>query len=458
MRSTNGMRLKLVLVASAVALAASVSTMCTAAPYEFEFAVDDYAKEAGFWGWIEFRAVIENTGTMRDTIDLVLTKEGPSNWYTDICISGKCYTGPTKIDLDPGEIDTVLVNVRVRDQEDVCLITLTGTMRGDPGQIRDETFAGFASTPSILIVDDDAGAGYETYIEAAVDSAGYKARMWDADSLGRPGPVQLSSYWAVLWTTADGDANYLAGSDENDMMTYLDGGGNLLLASMNFLSSRSGATTFTGDYLHITSWTNNTGSTVAGGFSGDPISDGMTLSLMAGPFLPNESDNMLVASPADSIFRSGIGTNGLKVDEGGHRVVFLSFPFEVVIPNAPYPNNQKTLISRVIEWFEPPIAGIADPAADGTVLGVSRNFPNPFREATHISFAIARSGLDVSLRVYNVKGQAVKILHDGPAAAGANRIAWDGTDENGSPVASGVYFYRLSADGSSVVRPMVLLK
>lgn len=458
MKRTTGVKLGPVLVAFAVALAASFNASCTAAPYEFEFTVNDYAKETGFWDWIEFKAMIENTGTMPDTIDLVLVKDVPSNWYTDICVRGKCYTGPAYIDLTAGQVDSVLVDVRVRGTEDVGLITLVGTMRSDPGQVRDETFAAFASTPSILIVDDDAGAGYETYIEAAVDSAGYKARTWDADSLGRPGPIQLASYWAVLWTTADGDASYLTSSDEADMMTYLDGGGNLMLASMNFLSSRPGATTLTDDYLHIASWTNDTGSTVAGGFAGDPISDGMTLSLMAGPFVPNESDNMLVTSPADSVFRSGIGTNGLKVEEAGHKVVFLSFPFEVVIPNAPYPNNQETLISRVINWFEPPIAGIGDVARGGTVLGLNQNSPNPFKGRTQISFAVGRSGMSVDLKVYDIQGRLVRQLLRGPVAAGENHILWDGKDNNGAPVTSGVYFCSLTADGLTTARPMVLLK
>jgi hypothetical protein len=348
------------------------------------------------------------------------------------------------------------VNVKAKSVVDMFSVTLTGSMRHDPGFQRSETLTAFAATPSLMLVDDDNGASYETYMEAALDSAGYPCRLWDADSLGRPGPVQLASYWGVLWTTADGSASYITSGDEQDMMTYLDGGGNLLLASMEFLSSRPGATTFTTDYLHIVSWTNDTGSTVAGGFAGDPISDGMVLSLMAGPFVPTNSDNMLVTSPADSIFKSGVGTNGLKVEEGGHKLVFLSFPFEVVSTIAPYPNNQETLMERIMDWFDPPSAGIDDVVPGGASIGLSQNSPNPFSSSTAIAFAIPKEAGRVDLTVYNVNGRVVRRLIEGRPEVSGNQVVWDGTDGSGSPVASGVYFYKLTVDGRSAFRKMVL--
>jgi hypothetical protein len=87
-----------------------------------------------------------------------------------------------------------------------------------------------------------------------------------------------------------------------------------------------------------------------------------------------------------------------------------------------------------------------------------QNSPNPFRGTTLISFVVARPGVEADLVVYNVKGQALRVLHDGPVAGGENRIAWDGTDDRGTPAAPGVYFYKLTVNGSAIVRPMVLLR
>jgi flagellar hook assembly protein FlgD len=64
----------------------------------------------------------------------------------------------------------------------------------------------------------------------------------------------------------------------------------------------------------------------------------------------------------------------------------------------------------------------------------------------------------VSLRVYDVSGAVVRTLVDESKAAGSYTLTWNGRDNHGSPVSSGVYFYRITADGFSDVRKMTLLK
>lgn len=81
--------------------------------------------------------------------------------------------------------------------------------------------------------------------------------------------------------------------------------------------------------------------------------------------------------------------------------------------------------------------------ATGAALGAK---PNPFGTRTTISYQLA-SPSKVSLRIYNAAGQLVKNLDQGQKTAGLYRTAWDGTDDDGRRVASGVYLYRLEADG-----------
>lgn len=85
------------------------------------------------------------------------------------------------------------------------------------------------------------------------------------------------------------------------------------------------------------------------------------------------------------------------------------------------------------------------------------NVPNPFNPATTIQYQIAQDGR-VTLRVYDVAGRLVRTLVDRAQAAGAYEARWNGTDEAGRPVASGVYFYRIQSDDFSQTRRMVLLK
>ncbi len=86
-----------------------------------------------------------------------------------------------------------------------------------------------------------------------------------------------------------------------------------------------------------------------------------------------------------------------------------------------------------------------------------QNVPNPFNPATKISFSIPESG-HVDLRVYDVAGRLIRTLVDGKLAADRHEVIWDGTNNGGRRVASGVYFYRIEAGKHEMTKKMVLLR
>ena len=88
---------------------------------------------------------------------------------------------------------------------------------------------------------------------------------------------------------------------------------------------------------------------------------------------------------------------------------------------------------------------------------LEQNYPNPFNPSTTIPFVIPEMGR-VRLKIYDVKGSLVKTLFDGILPAGFRQITWDGTDNRGSGVGSGVYFYRLQTGKRKLTRRMILLK
>ncbi len=92
-----------------------------------------------------------------------------------------------------------------------------------------------------------------------------------------------------------------------------------------------------------------------------------------------------------------------------------------------------------------------------TAFSLSQNYPNPFNPTTEISFALP-SRTKVSLIVYNMLGQQVRTLVNDDMPAGAHSVSWDGTDNSGTSVASGIYLYRLSAEGKARTKKMELLK
>ncbi len=100
---------------------------------------------------------------------------------------------------------------------------------------------------------------------------------------------------------------------------------------------------------------------------------------------------------------------------------------------------------------------VTDDTTPGLNTALKGNFPNPFNPSTQISFELASPGA-VSLEIFNQKGQLVKRLLDAELPAGAHTTAWNGCDDNDSPVSSGVYFYRMRSGKFSSTRKMVLMK
>ena len=85
------------------------------------------------------------------------------------------------------------------------------------------------------------------------------------------------------------------------------------------------------------------------------------------------------------------------------------------------------------------------------------NYPNPFNPETIISFSLEKDS-EVKLEIFNIRGALVRTLINDPLPKGAHSSVWNGTDHQGNPSASGVYFYKLSAGSFESVRKMVLIK
>jgi hypothetical protein len=97
------------------------------------------------------------------------------------------------------------------------------------------------------------------------------------------------------------------------------------------------------------------------------------------------------------------------------------------------------------------------------------NYPNPFNPATTITFIVGNAfmrsvGTDksvpysVSIDIYNTKGQKVRSLVNGNFSQGEHKVVWNGTDDRGVSVGSGVYFYRMKTDSYTETKKMLLIK
>ena len=104
------------------------------------------------------------------------------------------------------------------------------------------------------------------------------------------------------------------------------------------------------------------------------------------------------------------------------------------------------------------VAGVLELQSTPREFALRQNFPNPFNPDTTIKYDLAESA-DVTLQIYNVLGQVVRTLVGSEAQnAGRYQIRWNGMDDRGVPVSSGVYFYQISAGKFQDVRKLMLLK
>lgn len=92
-----------------------------------------------------------------------------------------------------------------------------------------------------------------------------------------------------------------------------------------------------------------------------------------------------------------------------------------------------------------------------TVYSLSQNVPNPFNPTTTIAYSIPKAG-HVSLAVYNIAGQKVRTLVNESQSAANYKVVWNGKNDNGESVATGMYFYRLVSGNYSKIVKMTLMK
>lgn len=88
---------------------------------------------------------------------------------------------------------------------------------------------------------------------------------------------------------------------------------------------------------------------------------------------------------------------------------------------------------------------------------LSQNYPNPFNPSTRIEYSVGRPG-QVEIRIYNLLGEKVRTLVNEKKQRGSYYVTWDGKNDDGYEVSSGIYFYQICIDEEILAKKMILLK
>jgi hypothetical protein len=140
-------------------------------------------------------------------------------------------------------------------------------------------------------------------------------------------------------------------------------------------------------------------------------------------------DSAKIGSSGDWTYVSGTGTNIAAAFGGG--------------------------IEVMVEQSTTSAAG--DNPAIAYTYGLDQNYPNPFNPVTSINYSLARKS-QVDIAVFNILGQRVNTLLSGEVEAGPGLVEWNGDDDSGHEVASGIYFYKMVTDEFVETRKMVLMR
>ena len=127
---------------------------------------------------------------------------------------------------------------------------------------------------------------------------------------------------------------------------------------------------------------------------------------------------------------------------------------DIIIIESNDPTNSLFEVLLIGVGYEPTISDDQLPL----ITEINQNYPNPFNPETTIAFSIADNAQYAQLEIFNIKGQKVKTLVNEEIEVGRYNVIWNGTDDSGRKVASGVYFYKFDTKDYQKINKMLLIK
>ncbi len=209
--------------------------------------------------------------------------------------------------------------------------------------------------PALLVVDDDGGMDYDTYLLPALDTLGMPYATWTVATQSSPAAHILTPYAGVFWFTGDDALNSLSRAEQITLLSYLDAGGRLFVTGQNIgMDIKNDNGDFFRDVLHATFIQDNAGVTETVGLS---FYTGLTATLAGGSGADNQSSPDVIAPhdvAATPVFTYTTGTAGLAVDDGAHRLIYLAFGLEGVADSA----QRAAILRDGLAWL-----GLPQPSA-----------------------------------------------------------------------------------------------
>ncbi len=297
---------------------------------------------------------------------------------------------------------------------------------------------------SVLLVDDDGGADFESYYTNGVLDNIASYTRWDMNKLETP-TAYLNKYKTVIWFTGDDSLNTLTKEDREGIKAYLDGGGKFILFSSkvqdDLLESEQPDTSFFENYLHTYTnehWQRNDYFTLT--VVNQHIYPSLYLSLTP---KSNHIFRAINSKPESNIlvkYFFGGGSAGGIYTLSTHRMAYLTFGVENLIDGldeAAQIERRRFFLSGVMSILNETTSIKNSKSNIPTEFRLSA-YPNPFNSQVTFKF-YNTSEQTIKLSIYDVRGKLVKSL----SVKNANSIQWNGKNQEGLHTGSGIYLVRV---------------
>jgi M6 family metalloprotease-like protein len=324
--------------------------------------------------------------------------------------------------------------------------------------------------PTLLLVMDDGDDDYSSYYRAALDSLAVPYAMSDVYQSGSPAD-SLEPFDTLIWFTGRATEDILSQEEQDSLRSFVELGGDLFISGQNVAEDLSAnGEDFLEEVLGVT-YGSNSFDPILNGVQTNQVGEDLVMIVTAGSGGANNQTSRDVLIPvagtqAAVVYDTTTGVVGgvtRYTNPTDSRVVFFGFGFESINRSNPSDSTQVTrleVMENVIDFLMGEV-GIGDAGSGSANLPraftLSQNYPNPFNPMTTISFTVPGRN-KVTLDVYDLRGRRVRGLLDKFVMPGYYSVQWDGRDDSGRKMASGVYFYRLEAGEEVLTRRMLLVK
>lgn len=336
----------------------------------------------------------------------------------------------------------------------------------------------FALDPAqVFLVCDDSGSSYLSYYHEILDDIWISRRTHNVSVDGVPTLQVLNLFprpRIMFWYTGDPTTGPLTADESSLLIGHLENAGSLFLTGQNIAEYAPANDPLITEYFGVEFTSNATGfaANTVRGFSSDPVGNGLQIAVLGGAANQSSKDQLTLTGThkgdQHKVLYYGSDTTRLAAvrvqnAQSRYKAVFAGFGAEGIGNR----DRRKLLFERVVAYLSDTsfVVSVRD---DFAALGipseftVEQNYPNPFNPSTTIRVGLPEQA-SVTVRIVNTLGQTLRLIPAGELTSGHHEIVWDGKNEAGSSVASGLYFFRVEAHGASgtsyaKTRKMLMMK